>query len=314
MQINNEIKNYWSKVGTLPDLLPTSNPLPVSLNTAKYMDDATIQEAVDLTKNLATKLDCFGPLPWWESSGKLLPDKNTLLNSEIETVKTISDEREMVLNASKTKLLIVNFTDSHQFQSLLTIPGSSSPIELTFETKLLRYWLTSSMKPSKHVAHILKIAYGRLWAISRLKSANVNNEDILHFFNVKIRSVLEFAAPVFSSMLTKENIVDIERIQKIALKVILNESYSSYDLACSDLKTLSLESRRSDLSLSFALKCTKSKSHSHFFKQRTSTYYQLRKIKAFEEPLCHSERYKSSPIPYLTRLLNEYYSKKVGSY
>ena len=118
----------------------------------------------------------------------------------------------MFLNASKTKLLIVNFTDSHQFQSLLTIPGSSSPIELTFETKLLGYWLTSSMKPSKHVAHILKIAYGRLWAISRLKSANVKNEDILHFFNEKIRSVLEFAAPVFSSMLTKENIVDIERI------------------------------------------------------------------------------------------------------
>ena len=71
------------------------------------MDDATLQESVDLTSTLATKLDRSGPLPWWESSGKLLPNKNSLMHSEIETLKTISDKREMVLNANKTKLMII---------------------------------------------------------------------------------------------------------------------------------------------------------------------------------------------------------------
>ena len=314
LQINDAVKNYWSQMPNLPELLPNNKLLPNNLNAAKYMDDATVQEAVDLTDNLATKIDRSGPLPWWESSGKLLPNTNTFLHSEIKALKSISDEREMVLNADKTKVLIVNFTNNHQFQSLLTIPGAVSPIELTFETKILGYWLTSDMKPGKHVSHILKIAYGRLWAISRLKSANVNNDDILHFFNVKIRSVLEYAAPVFTSMLTVENTGDIERIQKIAFKVILNENYSSYTQACDILNSKSLESRRKDLSLTFALKSLKSKNHSHFFKQRTCMIYKLRKIKAFEEPLCHSERYKSSPVPYLTRLLNEYFSTKIGSY
>ena len=158
--------------------------------------------------------------------------------------------------------------------------------------------------------YILKIAYSRLWAISRLKSAGVNDDDILLFFNMKIRSVLEYSAPVFTSMLTAENIADIERVQKIAMKVILVDRYSDYESACELMGTRSLQLRRSELSLSFALNCLKNPIHQHLFKQRKSTYYTLRKIKSFEEPFCRTERYKSSPLPFLTRLLNDHFSRK----
>ena len=115
-------------------------------------------------------------------------------------------------------------------------------------------------------------------------------------------------------MLTEENISDIERVQKITLKVILNDRYTSYDDACKTLITSSLQSRRRELALHFALKCLKSDQHKHIFTQRTSLYYQLRKIKSFEEPYCKTERYKSSPVPYLTRLLNEHFADKGDSY
>ena len=138
------------------------------------------------------------------------------------------------------------------------------------------------MKPSKHVEHILKIGYGRLWTISRLKSTGVNNDDIFHFYNMKIRSVLEYAAPVFTSMLTKQEISDIERIQKIVVKIILGECYSSYELACSLVNTITLEERRKQLSLKFALACVKSPQHSHLFKRRVSPYYKLRNLKSFD--------------------------------
>ena len=308
-QVNEAIKNYEVHLDTIPDLILNSNTLPETMNSAKFMDDATIQEAINLKTSLATKLDRSGPLPWWESSGKLLPNSNTLLQAEINTIKRISDEREMVLNPGKTKLMIINFTDDHQYQSLLTIPGSTTPIELSFETKLLGYWLTVDMSPNKHVAYILGIAYGRLWAISRLKSAAVSEDDILHFFNVKIRSVLEYSAPVFTSMLTVQNITDIERIQKIALKVILDEKYQNYNQACTLMNTQPLEIRRKNLALNFALKCIKSDQHKHLFKQRSSPYYKLRKLKSFEEPFCRTQRYKSSPLPYLTRLLNEHFAQ-----
>ena len=121
------------------------------MNNVKFM-------AIELKSSLATKLDRSGPLPWWESSGKLLPNNNTCLQAQIEVVKQISDKREMVLNSTKTKLLIVNFTDIHQYQSLLAVPGSVSPLEVTFQTKILGYWLTVDMKPDTHVKFILKIA------------------------------------------------------------------------------------------------------------------------------------------------------------
>ena len=131
---------------------------------------------------------------------------------------------------------------------------------------------------------------------------------------MKIRSVLEYAAPEFSSMLTAENISDIERIQKIVFKVILADQYQSYDQACQLLNAIPLENRRKQLSLKFALACLKNPKHRHHFKQRISPYYKLRKIKSFEEPFCHSQRYYLSPVPYLTRLLNEHFETRVGSY
>ena len=306
LQISDMINNYWENISSIPDLFPNAISLPKTLNSAKYMDDATIQEAVDLNNALTSNQDKSGPLPWWESSGKILKPENSLLQSQIETLKKISDNREMVLNPDKTKLLIINFTQNHQFKSLLSIPGSSK-IELCFKTKILGYWLTHDMKTTTHVKHITKTAYSRLWAISRLKASGVSNEDIFHFYIMKIRSVLEYAAPVFTSMLTETDKTDIERIQKIVFKIILGYQYIDYQQACTKMKTSTLQTRRQDLSLRFALSCLESPQHRHLFKQRTSTYYNLRNIKSFEVPFSNSDRYFSSPIPYLTRLLNEHF-------
>ena len=86
------------------------------------------------------------------------------------------------------------------------------------------------MKPGIHVSYNLKIVYSRLWSVSRLKSADVSEDDIFLFYTMKIRSVLEYASPVFFLMLTVQNITDIERVQKIVLKVILNDKYIYYEL------------------------------------------------------------------------------------
>ena len=102
LQVNDLITNYWNYLDSMPDVLPTNLTLPTSLNSIKYMDDATIQEAVDLKTALATKLDRSGPLPSWESSGMVLPNQNTLMQLEVNSVKAISDQREMVLNPEKT--------------------------------------------------------------------------------------------------------------------------------------------------------------------------------------------------------------------
>ena len=129
---------------------------------------------------------------------------------------------------------------------------------------------------------------------------------------MKIRSILEYAAPVFTSMLTQKNISDIERIQKTVLKVLLQEDYISYNNACNIMMTTSLEQLRENLSLKFALSCLSNLKH--LFKQRQSRFYSIRNIRSYEEPCCNSKRYYTSPIPYLTRLLNEHFKKSKSRY
>ena len=63
LQVNDIVNKYWNTLDDLPDLSSSNITLPTTMNSAKYMDDATIQEAVDLTTSLATKLDLSGPLP-----------------------------------------------------------------------------------------------------------------------------------------------------------------------------------------------------------------------------------------------------------
>ena len=124
---------------------------------------------------------------------------------------------------------------------------------------------------------------------------------------MKIRSVLAYMAPVYTSMLTTQNISDIERIQKIVFKILLNDNYLSYIHACNKFNTPTLEKRRENLSSKFALSCLENPQHKHLFVQKTSPIYKLRNIKSFETPHCNSTRYFNSPIPYLTRLLNQYF-------
>ena len=104
--------------------------------------------------------------------------------------------------------------------------------------------------------------------------------------------------------------MDLERIQKIVLKIILDRNFVDYDTACKSMSTSTLQFRRRQLALTFALRCLQNKQHKHLFKQRTSTYYKLRNIKSFELPHCYSQRYFSSPVPAMTRLLNEYFEQK----
>ena len=155
--------------------------LPDTLNAAKFMDDATCQEVVDIFTALATNIDRSGPLPFCESSGKVLPQQNSLLQNEIDNIKRISDAREMKLNAKKTFLFVVNFTKNHQFKPFLKVPGENDYLETVPKTKLLGYWLTTDMKPHVHIEYLLSIVNKRMWAITKLKLVGVCDVDLKHF-------------------------------------------------------------------------------------------------------------------------------------
>ena len=119
-----------------------------------------------------------------------------------------------------------------------------------------------------------------------------------------IRSILESSAVVWHSSLSVSNTNDLERVQKSAVRIIMNDWDLDYDQALSQLNLDKLEKRREKLCLAFAKKCLKADKVKTFFpvneSKRTTRNYERFKVNQF-----NTKRYKQSSIPYLQNLLNK---------
>ena len=147
-------------------------------------------------------------------------------------------------------------------------------------------------------------AYSRLWILKRLKKQGANLEDLKDIYIKQVRSVLEFGVPVWSPGLTQEEVVNIERVQKSFLHIALGGTYVDYKsaLELTDLEILS--SRRTKLCSKFAVKTAKHPVHNHWFVKSLPGPNTRSDKPRFKPPLCRFDRLKTSPIPYLTSLLN----------
>ena len=114
--------------------------------------------------------------------------------------------------------------------------------------------------------------------------------------------MLELAVPAWHSGLTKQQSADIERIQKIAFRLILGQKYENYTQACNLLSTQTLREMRVKLCLIFASK--NFKSDNSFFKKVESRKNTRQKANLVQEFKCRTKRFQKSSLPYLANLLN----------
>ena len=128
--------------------------------------------------------------------------------------------------------------------------------------------------------------------LHHLVSFNVLVQDLIIIFVLYICYILEQSCQVWHSSLALENISDLGRVQKAALKIILGDSYLSYAaLSLTGLKTLS--ERRNMLCLKFARKCLKNPLVANMFPKNEITYnIETRAIELFKVQFAHSERLK----------------------
>ena len=90
-------------------------------------------------------------------------------------------------------------------------------------------------------------AYKKIWCLKRLKKLGANTIDLVDVYVKQIRSILEFAVPVWHPSLTNEDRMKIERVQKSAFCIIMGQEYRSYRAA---LKHLRLETLFARINLS----------------------------------------------------------------
>ena len=109
---------------------------------------------------------------------------------------------------------------------------------------------------------------------------------------------------VWSTSLTQEDENKIDRVQKIALRIILRENYQSYDNALQIPSLQTLKTRRDILCLRFARKCTKSEEAISMF-PLNNKHGKTRQEETYNVTFVYTNRLKTSAIPYMARLLNK---------
>ena len=148
------------------------------------------------------------------------------------------------------------------------------------------------------------MAKTRMRMLHKLVEFSVPVEDLINIFILYIRSVLEQSCQVWHSSLTFENMTDIERVQKNALKIILKEEYVTYEHALNKVGLECLVERREKLCLKFAKACLKNANVRDMFPYNDSIINDVRQREKFKVTFAHTGRLKDSAIPYMQRLLN----------
>ena len=139
--------------------------------------------------------------------------------------------------------------------------------------------------------------------LHRLYEFDVPRSDLIEIYILYIRSVLESSATVWHSSVTKGQEMEIERVQKVALRTILKDDYTDYSSALQLCSLISLKDRRQHLCKSFAKKCTKSEKTSDMFPLRKNIHH-IRHPEKYVVFPANTKRLANSAIPYMQRLLN----------
>ena len=300
-------KNLGSKVTTG---LNRRTPLPNG--HMKYVDDLSLVQSLNLRECLIPNPDPnpARPLAYHDRTHHLLPACD--LQEQLNMLVEYSNTHQMRVNENKTKVMIFNTGRNYDVMPQLTLSGMGGDyLEVVEQFKLLGVIVRRDMKWYDNTNYICQKGYERLWMLRRLNGLGASKAEMLDVYNKQVRSVLELAVPVWQPAITQQEVKQIERVQRCALYIILGDDYSSYTNALETLECDNLNDRRVKLCGNFARKSVKNQRYSSWFSVNTApppiikTRHGSTKIQnEFNPVMTRTDRYKKSPLPYLTDLLN----------
>ena len=210
----------------------------------------------------------------------------------------------MQINAKKTTSMVFNYTEKYQFSTRLLL--NDEKIENLKSTKLLGTIISDDLSWDLNTLNIVTKANARMQLVRKVASFGASEEDIKNVYFLFVRSLLEQSATVWHSSITEENNQDLERVHKSAVKLILGEQYHDYKKGLMKLDMESLEQRRENLCLNFAIKCVKNPKTKGIFPKTIKAHpMETRKQEKFQVQHAHTERLKKSSVIYMQNILNQ---------
>ena len=163
--------------------------------------------------------------------------------------------------------MIFNFTNDFQFSTRNILNNKN--IEVIDKTKLLGVVISNDLKWEENTNLLVKKANARMQLLRKCATFTTDKNELTNVYILFIRSILEQSCVVWHSSLNKEDSENLERVQKSAIKVILQEEFTEYTEGLQHLKLDTLSERRAALCQNFAEETVKHEKMRYMFPKNT---------------------------------------------
>ena len=277
----------------------------------RYIDDLEILELIILT-GILIDYDVYSHVPSDVSvDHKFLPPNSFKIQGNLDQLAHWTNTNKMKQNPEKCNYSIFSRAQEN-FVTRLTVNGDK--IDQKKAVKILGCWIDQDAgKWTTNTRQICKSAYSRVSMLTKLKYVGVCTDDLLEIYRLFIRNKAEFMSVLWHSSLNSDQEKKIENIQKVCLKVVLQEMYINYEMALEITSFEKLSFRRNSRCLSFAKRCLSNKQTSGMFPLNPEFVQKpsyLRNTEKFQVNFAHTSNYQNSAVPHCQRLLNEDFQKE----
>ena len=233
------------------------------LKSYKFVDDGVNSNKVNMRQaRLLTEDGAFF---------KEIVDIRT--QNHLERVTARAEERGMLINASKTGLMLVSAATS--FEARVRVQVGGETIKGSNSLKILGVTIDSDLSFRSHIERIAAKMRAKTWALTKLRKKGLSEEKLLRAYKCLIRPTVEYAAPAWHSLLTAAQAAELEKQQVQALKNIYGPNISANKLRKKAAVEL-LSKRRENLVLKLAKKSVNNPRSSHWFQERKRHAYARR--------------------------------------
>ena len=157
-------------------------------------------------------------------------DSTSSIQPTLDDLHDCSVSNHLMLNPAKCHVMQVYFGKKEQ--PVIDLHIADHHLQAVEKVKLLGVTIQCDLKWDSQVDNILKKANQNMFMLRKLKAAGLNSQELLIVYKGYIRPLLEYAAPLWHPGLTKQQVDQVENIQKRVCKYILGRNYKSYTESC----------------------------------------------------------------------------------
>jgi hypothetical protein len=144
------------------------------------------------------------------------------INKDLQNIANISKAHSLLLNSSKTKLLVFGKSDQHLLCNNLKISINGTQLTLSNHCRNLGLILDSNMRFESHVSELIQRAYYKL-KVLYMHRDHLSTDIKLRLCDTLILSVLSYCNVVYWPALTNREKNSLQKIQNSCLKFCYNQ-------------------------------------------------------------------------------------------